>query len=84
MLGITNWKTTVSALPAVIGAAVNIYTALKHGTSPEANEWGVLGAALSAILIGISAKDKNVTGGTVPQSVEAEHRALSPPIPAGK
>jgi len=68
---IKNWQTTVSTLPALIGALVNIYTALSQGITPEANEFGIVGTALSAVLIGITAKDKNVTGGTKPQTEEA-------------
>lgn len=75
-----NWQTTISTLPAAFGAAVNIYTALSHGATPEANQWGIVGVAVSAVLIGLFSKDRNVTGGTKPQTAEAVMRAQSAPL----
>lgn len=80
VFGITNWATTFSALPAVFTAGVGIFNAISHGQAPTTEEWGVIGASVSAILIGLNAKDKNVTGGTVPQTVEAQQRAKSSPV----
>lgn len=78
----TNWQTTLSGLPALVTAALGIYNALKNGQAPSSEEWGVIGASISTVLIGLNAKDKNVTGGTVPQTVEAVERAQSTPLSA--
>jgi hypothetical protein len=74
VFGITNWATTFSALPAVFSAGVGIFNAIHAGQAPSGEEWGIIGASISSILIGINAKDKNVTGGTVPATPEAKRR----------
>jgi hypothetical protein len=77
VFGITNWKTTLGGLAAILTAA---------GTGIHAFQSGDLSAAyesLPAILAGlalIGAKDNNVTGGSVPQTNEAKTRATSQPI----
>lgn len=77
---LTNWQTTLSGLPAFITACVAVYDALMHGKQPSADEWEIIGASVSAFLIGLNAKDKNVTGGTVPQTAEATVRVVTPEI----
>ncbi len=60
-----NWRTTASAIPAAITAATTIYTALKSGQMPDPEDWKLLGASISPVLIGLMAKDSQVTGGTI-------------------
>lgn len=80
MFGITNWQTTLGGVAAVL-------TAL--GAGVHALSTGDLNAAylaIPAIVSGIglmTAKDHNVTGGSVPQTKEAEMRSTSAPLPAG-
>jgi lysozyme family protein len=72
VLGITNWKTTLSGVVGVISALATLFPQTKPYAEP------ILGFAVSLGLI--SAKDANVTGGTVPATLEAAARALRPPI----
>jgi len=77
MFGITNWKTTLGGIAAILTAV---------GTGVHAVSTGDLSAAYSsipAIMAGlalIGAKDNNVTGGSVPQTLEAKTRATSQTI----
>lgn len=68
-----NWKTTVSGLIAAasqgIGMAFPQYSWITNLLTPIA-----LGA------LGLSAKDGNVTGGSVAQTVEAQSRSASAPV----
>jgi hypothetical protein len=73
---LTNWQTTLSGIPALFTACFSVYQALKNGQAPAKEEWEIIGASVSAFLIGLNAKDKNVTGGTVPQTPEAVHRVV--------
>lgn len=61
-----NWKTTSAGILAIVGGIVRFYFAVKAGNITEE---AVL-TATTAILTGIgliSAKDNNVTGGSVQQ-----------------
>jgi GH24 family phage-related lysozyme (muramidase) len=77
VFGIKNWKTTLGGLAAILTAA---------GTGIHAFQSGDLSAAyesIPAILAGlalIGAKDNNVTGGSVPQTPEAQARATTQTI----
>ena len=57
-----NWKTT---LAGVIGAVVTYSVAAVQ--SGNAWDWKAWALGIPPLLIGYFAKDKNVTGGTVPQ-----------------
>jgi hypothetical protein len=80
MFGITNWQTTLGGVAAILTAV---------GAGVHALSTGDLNAAylaIPAIVSGIglmTAKDHNVTGGSVPATKEAETRATSAPLPAG-
>lgn len=59
-----NWKTTVAGIGAMASAIGPALIALSNG------DWNVMAAALPGIfagLVGVFAKDNNVTGGSVPQ-----------------
>lgn len=56
-----NWKTTVGGIVAAAGAAMQ---ASEDGTVKLI---GAILAAVGLVLLGATAKDKNVTGGTTPQ-----------------
>lgn len=77
---ITNWQTTLGGVPAFITACYAVYNAITHGKQPSADEWEIIGASISAVLIGFNAKDKNVTGGTIPQTAEAAVRVEKPEV----
>jgi hypothetical protein len=53
-----NWKTTLSGIVASVGLA------LTNSPSPTTHIVGVILSSLGALLFGMSAKDKDVTGGT--------------------
>ena len=54
-----NWKTTIGGLLLTIGLAISQSEDLKH--------FGLIAQGIGGLLLGLSAKDNNVTGGTVPQ-----------------
>ena len=56
-----NWKTTLSGIVAAIGASMQL------SADPTVKAIGAIVIAVGALLFGISAKDNNVTGGTVQQ-----------------
>ena len=57
-----NWKTTVGGL--IIGVPqLLVGTGIVDGN----NKWLALATSLGAIFLGLTAKDHNVTGGTVQQ-----------------
>lgn len=57
----TNWKTSLGGVLAALGAALS-----QNGDTTIKSIGGVL-AALGALLMGLAAKDFNVTGGTKQQ-----------------
>lgn len=77
---ITNWQTTVSGIPALITAVYAVYHAFKTGEAPSKENWEIIGASVSTVWLAIVAKDKNVTGGTIPQTKEAEIRVEAPEV----
>jgi hypothetical protein len=77
MLGITNWHTTAGGVAGLLTAAADMLNSYMHGTTPH---WEADMSLLYIFWIGLEAKDKNVTGGTVPQTVEAVSRAESTPL----
>lgn len=69
MLGfLKNYKTTLAGLAAIFGAAAAI-----AGDPTQAGDPGILSTILAGIGL-LFAKDSNVTGGTKPQTPEAEKR----------
>lgn len=65
-----NWKTTIAGflvgLPTGIDALVQAYNA-----GSFTGKTGVqLAAAIGVVLLGIAAKDKNVTGGNTPNNIK--------------
>jgi hypothetical protein len=69
-----NWQTNLAGLGTIFGAAASVITSVSHKQMPDETQMGVLFAALSAGIGLLKAKDKNVTGGTVPATPEAERR----------
>lgn len=64
MLGMTNWKTTAAGAATILTAAGHLLSGASHG------DWSGLGTDVPLIfagLVGILAKDHNVTGGTIQQ-----------------
>ena len=57
-----NWKTTASGIIAIVVALAGAATSLINGTSVD---WTAVIAAIIAGVGLITAKDSNVTGGTV-------------------
>ncbi|MGH6836334.1 MAG: phage tail tip lysozyme [Methylocella sp.] len=76
MLG-SNWQTSLSGIGAILGAAAGIAHSLSVGQMPDATQMGVLFAAVAAGYGLIQAKDKNVTGGTIPATAEAKRRVIA-------
>lgn len=81
MFGITNYKTTLPGIAAVLTALAAVLQTVGAGHAVDPTQWGVLFVAIASVLNGIGnvqAKDKDVTGGTVPQTEEAMARTDSP------
>lgn len=70
----TNWQTNLSGLGALFGAAASVATSISHKQMPDETQLGVIFAAVSAGIGLLQAKDKHVTGGTVPATDEAKRR----------
>jgi hypothetical protein len=86
MLGIKNWKTTLPGIAAILTALATILQTVGSGHSVDPTQWGVLFVAAASVLNGIGnigAKDKDVTGGTVPQTPEAVVRVEAPEVITG-
>ena len=75
VLGITNWQTTLAGLVAAFAGVAKVIPALQP-YSDLLTEVGLVAAGMA----GIAAKDKGVTGGTIPATQEAKARSASPPI----
>ena len=69
-----NWQTSLSGIGALLGAAAGIVHSISIGQMPDMTQMGVLFAAVSAGFGLIQAKDKAVTGGTIPATPEAKRR----------
>lgn len=71
-----NWKTTITGVLAIIAAVTGAATALMNNHPVD---WpSVIGAVTAGIGL-ITAKDSNVTGGTIPQA-----GGTIPASPAGR
>ena len=71
----TNWKTTLAGLVAALAGAAKVVPGLQPYSDILTTIMGIAGG------LGLmAAKDSNVTGGTVPQTVEAKGRAISQPL----
>jgi len=70
-LGIVNWKTTLSGALAMLGTLATLVPAL----APWRDLIMTFIAAMGSVGL-MTAKDGNVTGGTVPATVEAEGRSV--------
>ncbi len=77
---ITNWKTTISGIPALITAVFAVYHSFKTGEAPTKENWEIIGGALSFAWLAFQAKDKDVTGGTIPATPEAKVRVEAPEV----
>jgi len=73
MLG-PNWQTSLSGIGALLGAAAGIFHSVSVGQMPDMTQIGILFAAVSAGVGLLQAKDKAVTGGTIPATPEAKKR----------
>lgn len=69
-----NWQTNLGGIGALLGAAAGIAHSISVGQMPDVTQLGVLFAAVSAGFGLMQAKDKNVTGGTIPATFEAKRR----------
>jgi hypothetical protein len=69
-----NWQTSLSGIGALLGAAAGVVHSISIGQMPDTTQMGVLFAAVSAGVGLLQAKDKAVTGGTVPATPEAKRR----------
>lgn len=63
-----NWKTTLC------GAITALGVFLTNQSDPKLNIAGQVLVGLGTFLIGLVAKDSNVTGGSIPQTGEASNR----------
>jgi GH24 family phage-related lysozyme (muramidase) len=75
VLGITNWQTAFAGAIAAIAGLAKVVPALQ----PYSDILTSIGL-VAAGAVGVAAKDRNVTGGSVPQTQEAASRATSQPI----
>lgn len=73
MLG-TSWVTSVFGSGSIAGVLATLAIDIANKQVPDAATMTALGSALSAGIGLIQAKDKNVTGGTVPATPEAKTR----------
>jgi hypothetical protein len=75
-LGIVNWKTTLAGALGLLATLSSLIPALAPYRELILT---LVGTLTSAGLLG--AKDGNVTGGSVPATMEAQARSVSSPIP---
>lgn len=73
VLGVTNWKT---ALCGFLIATAEMLPQHFPGLQPYTD----IAIPLLTVLLGLVAKDGNVTGGTIPQTAEAEVRVAAPEV----
>jgi small neutral amino acid transporter SnatA (MarC family) len=77
MFGINNWKTTAAGTAALFSAIAGALVSYSRGVQID---WTSVMGGFYMFWIGITAKDANVTGGTVPQTPEAEVRVQAPEV----
>jgi hypothetical protein len=70
----TNWQTNVSGFATLLGAAASVAASIGKKQMPDETQLGIIFAAISTGVGLLQAKDKNVTGGTVPATKEAQRR----------
>ena len=80
MFGITNIQTTLAGIPAFITAVYAVYHSIKTGEAPSKENLEIIAGAVSIVWLAIVSKDKNVTGGTIPQTDEAKVRVELPEV----
>ena len=68
---IANWQTSLCGLVIAVAEIVPKYF-------PTLEPYAQMLVPLATIMLGLVAKDKNVTGGTVPQTIEAMQRTDDP------
>lgn len=73
------WTSSTGGL-ALIGAVFGIFHAVSTGTAPDNAELQMIFFGIVSGIGLIKAKDWNVTGGSVPQTKEAQTRSESPPL----
>jgi putative flippase GtrA len=61
-----NWKTTSAGIAAIAGSIIAAYFAIRNHTFDEATATGCIAGILTGVGL-ITAKDNNVTGGSVSQ-----------------
>ena len=70
-LKINNWRTT---LTGIVGAITLIGPELNKCLAGEPCDYSHIIMGIVVAVLGTNAKDKNVTGGSKPQTTEAENR----------
>jgi GH24 family phage-related lysozyme (muramidase) len=76
----TNWITSLFGSGSIAGAIVTLGIDVYNKQMPDAATMTTIGGLFSAGIGLLNSKDSNVTGGTIPQTVEAQARATSAPI----
>lgn len=73
-----NWKTS---LVGILGGLFMLFgPRLTGNTAAPPITIGNVGTAVAIAVLGLVSKDKNVTGGNVAQTPEAEARVPNPPV----
>jgi GH24 family phage-related lysozyme (muramidase) len=80
MLG-KSWITSLFGTGSIAGAAATVAFDIANKQMPDTASMSLIFSSVMAGMGLLQAKDKNVTGGTIPQTLEAMPRAASPPIP---
>lgn len=70
-MNFANWKTTLAGSSAILMAGAKLLSDLSSG---DLNAAFTDGGIILAGIVGLLAKDSNVTGGTIPATKEAEKR----------
>lgn len=70
-----NWKTTLAGLALALPSALTA-----SGILDPSNKWASLISMIGAIALGFTAKDNNVTGGTIGQDDKEGRVATKPAI----
>jgi hypothetical protein len=76
---IKNWKTSLAGSGAIGVALINIAYQITSKNYDAQSIFASIGVLFAGVT-GLFAKDSNVTGGTVPQTAEAEARVDSAPL----
>jgi hypothetical protein len=75
-----NWKTSLAGIAAILTALATVLQTLAAGHTVDPLQWGLLFTAIMNGIGNIQAKDRDVTGGTVPQTDEAAVRVEAPEV----